>query len=120
MNEHVELMKKTVSKTPEHFQKNMLKKIVTDCPYYMKKIKDNIMTEKEVIKLIKDINLSDRQVLKICQFLRTKWGKESITPNISKKLIKRKKFWIIFLQKDVWIQNRNITSKTKWECLCQG
>lgn len=47
MNEHVELMKKTVSKTPEHFQKNMLKKIVADCPYYMEKIKDNIMTEKK-------------------------------------------------------------------------
>ena len=61
-----------------------------------------------MIKLIKDINLSDRQVLKICQFLRTKWGKESITPNISKKLIKRKTIL------DNFFIERRLDSKSKY------
>ena len=85
----MESLQKFMSEAPENIQQSMWKKIVRDCPYYTDKILLNPLTENEVIGLIKDNNLSDNQVLSICKFLRKKWGKETITPKISKKLVKR-------------------------------
>ena len=88
--EEIQSIRKALFDAPENHQKSMWNQLIKDCPYYMDKVKENPLTEAEVIELIKDNNLSDRQVLNICKFLRQKWGKEVITPNISKKLIKRK------------------------------
>ena len=88
--EEIENIKRKLFEAPDSVQKGMWKEIIKDCPYYINKIKENPLTEEEVINLIKDNNLSDRQVLNICQFLRQKWGREAITPNIAAKLRMRK------------------------------
>ena len=83
-------IKKVLFDAPDGAKKTMWDNIIKDCPYYMNKLKENALTEEEVIELIKDNNLSDRQVVNICKFLKEKWGQETITPNISRKLTKRK------------------------------
>ena len=70
-------------------------------------MKDNPMTEAEIIDLIKDNNLSDKQLLSICKFLRNKFGREVITPNISLKLIKRKSLL------DQFFSERRLDSSTE-------
>ena len=86
----IENIKRKLFEAPDSIQKGMWKGIIKDCPYYINKIKENPLTEEEVIGLIKDNNLSDRQVLNICHFLRQKWGREVISPNIAATLRKRK------------------------------
>jgi hypothetical protein len=44
--------------------------IAKDSPYYYNKIKENPRTEAEVIELIQNNILVDKQIIDICQFLR--------------------------------------------------
>ena len=48
------------------------------------------LTEDNVIEIIQDNNLSDRQILNICKYIRQKWGRNIISPNIKGKLVDRK------------------------------
>ena len=89
--EDVESIRRVLFEAPENVKKIMWNEIIKDCPYYLNKIEENPLTEEEVIELIKDNNLSDRQVVNICTFLRQKWGKQAITQNIAGKLVKRKR-----------------------------
>ena len=86
----IDKIKRQIFEAPEQVKRSMWNSIMKDCPYYYDKIKDNPLTEAEVIELINDNNLVDVQVLNICKFMRQKWGQGVITPNIRKQLIKRK------------------------------
>ena len=68
-NEEIDAIKTSIANAPEKIQKRMLNEIVKDFAYYTNKIKDNPISEAEAIDLIKDNNLSDKQVLKIFQFI---------------------------------------------------
>ena len=89
-NIEVKEIKTLLLNAPENAQKHMVNSIVKDFPYFTNKIKDNPISEAEAIEIIKDNDLSDKQVLNLFKFLRNKWGKEIITRNIAKKLVKRK------------------------------
>jgi hypothetical protein len=88
--EEVEIMKKCLFEAPEFVKKSMWDSIVKDCPYYYKKVQENPLSESEFIQMINNNNLVDKQILNICKFLRDKWGNKVLTPNIAKKLVKRK------------------------------
>ena len=49
------------------------------------------LSENDIIELITDNNLSDRNILRILQKLRRTFGNKVITKNIAKKLIAKKK-----------------------------
>ena len=88
--EEAAAIKKRLSEVPKPVQEIMSKEVSKELVGHYSKMKENPLTEAEVIDIIKDNNLSDKQLLNICKFLRKKWGREIITPNISLKLIKRK------------------------------
>ena len=48
------------------------------------------LDEEDVIGMVKDVNLSDRQVLQILTKIRAKWGNHIVTPNIKSTLKERK------------------------------
>ena len=49
------------------------------------------MTEKEVINMIADFDLSDKKVMAILRRLKSLFGKKPFTPGIAEALIERKK-----------------------------
>ena len=93
--------------------------LIKDCPYHISKIEENPLSEDEVIELIKDNNLSDKQVLNICQLLRQKWGRKVITSNIAEKLVKRKSILDQFFTLIKLDDKTNIHFKTKKEKFSQ-
>ena len=111
--EEVESIKKVLFEAPDNVQKSMWNGLLKDCPFYMNKIKENPLTEEEVIDLIKENNLSDRQLLNICHFLRQKWGKEAITSNIKKKLGERKGILDQFFTQTRLSKDTKLNFKTK-------
>ena len=96
-----------LTEVPKTAQEIIWKEVSKDIPVNYRKMKDNPMTEAEIIDLIKDNNLSDKQLLSICKFLRNKFGREVITPNISLKLIKRKSLL------DQFFSERRLDSSTE-------
>ena len=111
--EEVDRIKKSLFEAPETVRKSMWGSLVKDCPYYYNKIKENPLTEPEVIELIQDNNLVDNQILNICQFLRQKWGNGVITPNIAKKLRRRKTMLDQFFTEIRLDSSTNLHFKTK-------
>ena len=53
-------------------------------------MKDHALSEQDVIEMINDTSLSDRQFLTLFKLLKQKWGKGIVTKNIANKLIERK------------------------------
>lgn len=51
----------------------------------------NKFNEKDIIELVRDINLSDRQCIKILAKMREKWGRDVITSNIRDVLVDTKR-----------------------------
>ena len=49
------------------------------------------MTEKEVINMIADFDLSDKKMMAILRRLKSLFGKKAFTPGIAEALIERKK-----------------------------
>jgi hypothetical protein len=58
------------------------------------------MTEKEVINIIGDFDISDRKMLKLLTRLRTMFGQKAFTPNIRDALIERKKSLTKFFKRE--------------------
>ena len=63
------------------------------------------LDEEDVIGMVKDVNLSDRQVLHILTKIRAKWGNHIVTPNIKSTLKERKQivshlYTVELLEKD--------------------
>ena len=54
------------------------------------KLKDK-MTEEDIVEFVRDINLSDRQCMKIVAKMREKWGKEVVSQNVAKALVEMKR-----------------------------
>ena len=48
------------------------------------------LNEDDILKILKNSNCSDQQVLKILSDLKQKYGKQVVTPNINKSLKDRK------------------------------
>ena len=109
----VEEFKLKISNVPEDVQKSIWDQIIKDCPYYINRVQENPLSEDEVIDLIKSNNLSDRQVLNICHLLRQKWGRQVITPSISKKLINRKSILNQFFSETLLDTSSDICFTTK-------
>lgn len=79
-----------VNTLPEKDRKRLFQKLVRDDPNLLSKYSDNPLTEEDVIEMIRDANLSDRQLLKVLSVIRRRWGKKAITPNMKKVLRDRK------------------------------
>ena len=85
---------KSMEEFSEDEQKEKFVKLLKRNPNLFDKLGrkfENKFTEIDVIKLVRDVNLSDRQCLKILAKMREKWGRNIITPNISKVLIDTKR-----------------------------
>ena len=57
----------------------------------MGKDKPSQITEKEVVEMISDFEVSDRKMMKILRKMREIFGKKAVTPNICEAIIARKK-----------------------------
>ena len=57
----------------------------------MGKDKPSQITEKEVVEMISDFEVSDRKMMKILRKMREIFGKKAVTPNIREAIIARKK-----------------------------
>ena len=71
-------------------KKKILLRLIKSNPEILNTYSSNPLTEEDVIEMVRDGNLSDRQVLKILVILRRRWGKKAITPNMQKLLKERK------------------------------
>ena len=71
-------------------KKKILLRLIKSNPEILETYSSNPLTEEDVIEMVRDGNLSDRQVLKILVILRRRWGKKAITPNMQKLLKERK------------------------------
>ena len=111
--DEAESIRKNLFDIPEKFKKSMITEIVKDTPFYFNKIDMNPLSEEEIIELIKDNNLSDRQVLNICKFLRQKCGRKVITPNILNKLKERKSMFNQFFTEVRLDSNSDLHFKSK-------
>ena len=67
--------------------------IVQQNPEVLEKYSDNPLLEEDILEMVRDVSLSDRQVLKVLAVIRRKWGRRSITPNIKIILKERKKIF---------------------------
>ena len=89
------LKKETVEHVP--FRKLVFKNIVKDNKDHTELIeklhKGNPLTEDDIVMLVRDVDLSDRKVLKILKKIRQKWGNEMILCNAETALRNRKKFF---------------------------
>ena len=57
----------------------------------MGKDKPSQITEKEVVEMISDFEVSDRKMMRILRKMREIFGKKAVTPNIREAIIARKK-----------------------------
>ena len=57
----------------------------------MGKDKPSQITEKQVVEMISDFEVSDRKMMKILRKMREIFGKKAVTPNIREAIIARKK-----------------------------
>ena len=80
MKKEVDEVRRKLDEIPEKVQKTTWYHIMKDPALY----------EQDVIEMINDTNLSDRQFLTLFKLLKQKWGKGIVTKNITNKLIERK------------------------------
>ena len=57
----------------------------------MGKEKPSQITEKQVVEMISDFEVSDRKMMKILRKMKQIFGKKAVTPNIKEAIIERKK-----------------------------
>ena len=65
--------------------------LVKGNPEVLENYHKNILTEEDVIEIVRDVSLSDRQCLKILAKIRQKWGRQLIMANIKKALFEMKR-----------------------------
>ena len=95
--QQLDLMKKIVDKFnkdimdfSEEDKKKMFQRLVKSNPDVLNLYSTNPLSEEDVIEMVRDSNLSDRQVLKILVIIRRRWGRKAITANMQKLLKERK------------------------------
>ena len=79
-----------ISCLTERDKVKMFQSLVSKNPEVLETYKQNPLNEEDVTDMVKDANLSDRQVLKILTIIRRKWGKSKVTANIRTLLRERK------------------------------
>ena len=79
-----------ISCLTERDKVKMFQSLVSKNPEVLEKYEQNPLNEEDVTDMVKDANLSDRQVLKILTIIRRKWGKSKVTANIRTSLRERK------------------------------
>ena len=96
--QQLDRMKKIVDKFNEDIKdfseedkKKMFQRLVKSNPDVLNLYSTNPLSEEDVIEMVRDGNLSDRQVLKILVIIRRRWGSKAITANVQKLLKERKK-----------------------------
>ena len=80
----------SISGLTERDRVKMLRDIVSGNPDILETYRQNPLNETDVTDMVRDANLSDRQVLKILTIIRRKWGKHKVTTNIKTVLKERK------------------------------
>jgi hypothetical protein len=88
-------------------RRRIFKMIVKDDPEVLELYSENPLSEEDVIDMIHDGNLSDRQMLKVLAVLRRKWGRKVITPNI-RGLLKEKKQLLDHLFTEEWLDKDTV------------
>ena len=63
-------------------RRKLLKDIVNENQEALDMYGDYPLDEDDVTEMVRDVNLSDRQVLKVLSIIRKKWGNNKVTPNI--------------------------------------
>ena len=86
-------------------RKKMFRDLVKQNPDVLDTYGAYPLNEDDVMEMVRDVNLSDRQVLKILTIIRRKWGKHKVTSNIKTTLKERKQllshlFTVEYLDKD--------------------
>ena len=110
---YAENIKNEIKQNPESVRKTILNNMCTDKDFVSYFGKIDPLSETEVINLITDNNLADSQILSILSFLTKKWGKTIVTPNISRKLVKRKSILDTFFTQLTIGDNSEINFKSK-------
>jgi hypothetical protein len=83
-------------------RRKIFRKLVQNNPEVLEKYSENPLTEEDILEMVHNANLSDRQLLKVLAVIRRKWGRKCITPNIRDKL-KEKKELLSHLFDKKWI-----------------
>ncbi len=68
----------------------VFKKLVKNNSEMLEKYMENPLSKEEILDMVHDANLSDRQLLKILSIIQRKWGQKSIAPHIRDRLKERK------------------------------
>ena len=90
----------------------------------MGKEKPSQITEKQVVEMISDFEVSDRKMMKILRKMKQIFGKKAVTPNIKEAIIERKKKVLKFFKventtlrtKITMISTDNLYSLRIWNC----
>jgi hypothetical protein len=90
MKKIVDKFNRDIMDFSEEDKKKMFQRLVKSNPEVLDLYSTNPLSEEDVIEMVRDGNLSDRQVLKILVILRRRWGRKAITANIQKLLKERK------------------------------
>ena len=80
-----------ISVLPVGDKRKLLKDIINENQEVLDTYGDYPLDEDDVTDMVRDVNLSDRQVLKILSIIRKKWGNNKVTPNIRNLLKERKR-----------------------------
>ena len=105
----------SISGLSETDKVKMFQSIVRNNPDVLETYRQYPLNEDDVTDMVKDANLSDRQLLKILTIIRRKWGRSKVTTNIKTLLRDRKQllshlFTVELLDKEDQVHFRSKTN----------
>ena len=105
----------SISGLSETDKVKMFQSIVRNNPDVLETYRQYPLNEDDVTDMVKDANLSDRQLLKILTIIRRKWGRSKVTTNIKTLLRDRKQllshlFMVELLEKEDQVHFRSKTN----------
>jgi uncharacterized protein with PIN domain len=95
-----------IADLPDSDKRKVFKAMVRENPEVLDCYIQNPLDESDIVEMIRDVNLSDRQLLKILAIVRRKWGNDKITPNV-KAMLKEKKQLVNHLFKPEWLDKKD-------------
>lgn len=93
MKNVVDEFKKGITGMGEKDIKRVFRMIIQQNPEVLERYSDNPLSEGDILEMVRDVSLSDRQALKVLAVVRRKWGRRAITPNIRIILKERKQIF---------------------------
>ena len=83
-------MNTSIRKLSDKDKKKILSDLMEQNSVILDTYSQSPLDEDDVISMVKDVNLSDRQLLQILTKIRAKWGSHMVTSNIKTTLKERK------------------------------